>query len=127
MATAPAPEPGRANALFLLAVASALQTLASVLALPDWVLLSASGLGGPLVLAVLAFRARTARSWRAIRFLSALLASVAALAVVYAVASPSTAAGLLILVWLSWVALLPVCAWLALAERPRGGPIAGRR
>lgn len=117
MATAPRPELAQATAVFLLAVAGALQTLAGALAFPDWLFLSLLGLAAPILLARLALSAQTPRAARVVSFLAELFALLALAAVVFAVMSPSTAGGLLVLLWLGWLAVLPLAAWLTIAER----------
>jgi hypothetical protein len=112
MAILQSPERRRPDALFLLATAGALQTLAGTLAMPDSLLLCLSGLAGPLVLALACLRARTAACLKLIGHIALLLALLAVVAVIFAVASPRTALGPLIVLWGSWVVALPVCAWL---------------
>jgi hypothetical protein len=119
MASALTPERRRAVVFFLLAVACALQVLAGALAMPHLLFLSLSGLGGPLLLGLLALRVTAQLSWRVVTVLSALIALVAAVGVLFAVISPLAAVGPLIILWLSWLAILPIFVWLTLYERPR--------
>lgn len=108
MAIPLAPEHKRATAVFLVAVAGALQILAVALAMPERLFLCVLGLGGPLLLGVLALRVQAKRSWKVVAFLAELLLLVAAVAAACAVLSPSSALGPLMLLWTSWLAVLPV-------------------
>jgi len=104
---------------FLLALACALQVLAGALAMPHLLFLSLSGLAGPLLLGLLALRVTTQLSWRVVAILSTLIALIAAIGVLLAVISPLAAVGPLIILWLSWLVVLPIFVWLTMYERPR--------
>ena len=123
MATARSPELARATAVFLLAVAGALQTLAGALAFPDWLFLSLLGLAAPIMLARLVLGVQAPGAARLLSFLAELFALLALAAVVFAVLSPSTAGGLLVVLWLGWLAVLPLCVWVNRARR--SSPLSG--
>jgi len=95
------------------------QVASGAVAMPMLLFMSISGLGGPLLLALLALRVKQPLSFTVVNVCAALLALLGTAAFVFALLSPLAAVGPLMVLWLSWVGVIPVFVWLTFVERAR--------